>query len=107
MNDALKFVYITAPTTEVANTIGRHLLEKRLAACINCFPQMNSLYWWQGKIETGSEVVVIAKTVTSKVEALIAEVEKIHPYTVPCALVLNVDSGSTGYISWLKQNLGD
>lgn len=105
MNNSIKFVYITVPNDQVASSIGRHLLERRLAACINCLPQMNSMYWWEGNIETGSEIVMIAKTVASKVDELIAEIENIHPYNTPCAVVVNIESGSKDYVDWLKNSI--
>jgi periplasmic divalent cation tolerance protein len=105
MKDSLKLVYITAPSVEVAKSLGRNLLEKRLAACINILPQMSSLYWWEGNIETSEEVVLIAKTDEILLRDLISEVEKQHPYTVPCALTINIESGSEGYLKWLKSCL--
>jgi periplasmic divalent cation tolerance protein len=55
-------LYITAPSFDVANRIGRALVEERLVACINIIPGMHSIYRWQGKIETATEVVLIVKS---------------------------------------------
>jgi periplasmic divalent cation tolerance protein len=61
MSDCLS-VYVTTPSFDVADTIGRALVEERLAACVNIFPSMHSIYRRQGKIETAIEVVLIAKS---------------------------------------------
>ena len=102
MPGSVKLIYITTPDAETAEVLGRSLLEKHLAACINILPQMNSLYWWQEKIESSREAVLIAKTDSTRVSALIHEVESQHPYDVPCALTLNVESGSEAYLNWLR-----
>lgn len=106
MSSDLQLVYITTPTAEVARTLGRQLVELRLAACVNILPQMQSMYWWEGKIETSDEAVLIAKTSSSHTGALVAAVEKLHPYETPCALALSVDGGAGKYLHWLKSNLG-
>lgn len=101
----LQVIYITTPTTEVAQSLGRQLLEQRLAACINILPQMHSMYWWEGKIESSNEAVLLAKTSAGKADALIHAVEKFHPYSTPCALALSVDKGTEKYMNWLKENV--
>jgi periplasmic divalent cation tolerance protein len=101
----LQLIYITTPSTEVARTLGRQLLEQRLAACVNILPQMHSMYWWEGKIESTDEAVLLAKTSMNKTDALIQAVEKLHPYSTPCALALDVDKGAEKYVNWLKENV--
>ena len=97
----LFFIYITNPSQEEAKKIARHLLEKRLIACANFFP-ITSLYWWEGKITDDSECVMIAKTAKEKWDAVKAEVEKMHPYQVPCIVALPAES-NTKFGQWLKE----
>ena len=63
------FVYTTYPSIVEAEQAGRALVERRLCACVNILPGMVSLYWWQGAIERGDEVVMIIKTRASLTEA--------------------------------------
>lgn len=56
------FIYITCADESEAETVGSMLVERRLVACVNILPGMKSIYWWQGKLERGKEVVLIAKT---------------------------------------------
>ncbi len=82
--------------------IGRHLVEERLAACVNVLDGMVSLYWWQGKLEQGQEAVLIAKTTQELVEPLTERVRALHSYDVPCVLELPVSGGNENYIRWLE-----
>ncbi|GAB4326407.1 MAG: divalent-cation tolerance protein CutA [Candidatus Sumerlaeia bacterium] len=97
------FVYITNPDQETAVRVARHLLERRLIACANIHP-ITSLYWWQGKIEEGGEVVLIAKTMPERFEAVRREVEAIHPYSVPCIVEIDANANES-WFTWLRQEI--
>lgn len=101
----MRLCYLTASSKEEARNIGRTLVEKRLAACVNILDAMESMYWWEGKIETGEEVVLIAKTEARLVESLIATVKAIHSYSVPCVLSLPIETGNPDYLAWLAANV--
>lgn len=92
-------VYITNPSKQIAEKVGKHLLEKRHCACINIFP-IESYYWWKSKIEKTKEWVLIVKTKDSKYEKIKTEVKKIHPYTIPCILKIKTNSNKE-YLDWL------
>jgi len=66
----IRFVYMTAANVDEAKTIGRELVESRLAACVNILPQIHSIYRWEGKIEDATEVVMVAKNKTSSDELI-------------------------------------
>lgn len=100
---SFSLVYMTATSLEEAQRIGRLLVEERLAACVNILPGMISLYHWQGAIETGNEVVLIAKTRSALCPQLAARVEELHSYTVPCILELPVTHGNHRFLDWLAQ----
>jgi periplasmic divalent cation tolerance protein len=97
------FVYTTYPSLVEAERIGKAVLEKRLAACVNILPGMISHYWWQGAIERGEEVVMIIKTRASLAEDVRAAVKALHPYTVPAILVLPIEGGEGAYLDWLMR----
>lgn len=97
------FIYITNPSLEEAKKIAKHLLEKKLVACTNIFP-INSLYWWEGKIADENEFVTIAKTTEENFEKVKTEVEKIHPYTIPCITKIPVSSNEK-FFNWLKSEI--
>jgi periplasmic divalent cation tolerance protein len=93
-------VYVTAKDEEEAKKISRHLLEKRLIACSNIFP-INSLYWWNGKIEDESETALIMKTQEKHKVEIIQVIKKIHSYDVPCIEFLPIKSGNPDYLDWI------
>ena len=95
------FVYTTYPSLVEAERIGKAVLERRLAACVNILPGMISHYWWQGAIERAEEVVMVIKTRASLAEAVQAAVKELHSYTTPAILVLPIEGGEPGYLAWL------
>jgi len=97
------FIYITNPTKNEARGIARHLLKKKLIACGNIF-SINSLYWWKGKIADENEFVLVAKTIKANFEKVKSEVEKIHPYKIPCIVKIPVNSNKK-YFDWLKNEI--
>jgi periplasmic divalent cation tolerance protein len=104
MNDERAvLVYTTYPSLAEAERIGKAVLERRLAACVNILPGMISHYWWEGAIERGEEVVMIIKTRASRAEEVRAAVKELHPYTVPAILVLPIEGGEPAYLDWLMR----
>ena len=97
------FVYTTYPSLVEAERIGKAVLERRLAACVNILPGMISHYWWQGAIERGEEVVMIIKTRASLADKVRAAVKALHSYTTPAILVLPIEGGEPAYLQWLMQ----
>ncbi len=98
--------YLTCSEIEEARRIGRHLVEKRLAACVNIFPRIFSYYWWKGELVSDEEASLIAKTHISLKEKLIEEVKKIHSYEVPAILFFSVAGGSPEFLQWIKEETG-
>ena len=94
-------VYTTFPSIVEAERVGRALVERRLCACVNILPGMVSLYWWQGAIERGNEVVMIIKTRATLTEPVRAAVRKVHSYTTPAILVIPVESVDPDYHAWI------
>jgi periplasmic divalent cation tolerance protein len=95
------FVYTTYPSIVEAETAGRALVERRLCACVNILPGMVSLYWWQGSIERGDEVVMIIKTRAGLSEAVGAAVKQMHSYTTPAILVVPIEKVDPDYHAWI------
>lgn len=100
------WVYMTAGTLEEAKIIGRTLVESKLAACVNILDPMTAIYEWEGEIREEREVVVIAKTVNTKVCDLITKVKSIHSDECPCILALPVADGNMGFLSWIDRQTG-
>ncbi len=101
-----RLVYITAGSEEEARKIGRALVEERLAACVNLFP-IYSIYRWQGKIEEGPEMVLLARTRAALTDQVIARVKALHSYKVPDITVFQIEKGLPDYLRWIEESTRD
>ena len=97
---------VTAPNISAARKIATHALKEKLAACANLVPKVESHYWWQGQIESSSEVLILFKTTKNELEALEKSVLRSHPYDTPEFVVLKIDQGNAKYLSWIGDNTG-
>lgn len=95
------FVYTTFPSVVEAEEIGRNLVERGVAACVNIFPGMISHYRWQGEVERAEEVAMVVKTRASLAEAVREAVKEKHSYATPAILVIPVESVDQAYLAWL------
>jgi periplasmic divalent cation tolerance protein len=94
-------VYTTFPALGDAKSAGRDLVARGLAACVNIFPQMISIYVWEGKAEEGDEVVMIVKTTEACRTAVLDEIQRQHPYDVPARMVIPVTGGGEDFLDWI------
>lgn len=107
MTDLL-LVYLTCGSVEQAKKIGKHLMEKRLCACVNIFPDMQPMVFWPPKqniIDESREVVLIVKTIESKYTALEEEIYKIHSDEVPCIIAIPASHVGKKYYDWIVGEL--
>ncbi len=95
----------TAATAEDARRMARALVEERLAACATLLPGAESIFHWEGRIETAAETLVVLKTTAEKVEALEARLKELHNYETPEFLVLEVERGNRAYLDWIEASL--
>ncbi len=96
-------VYTTFPSENDARKVGGELVAEKLAACVNIFPGMFSIYRWEDAVENGNEVAMLVKTrkelETPVLEALAAK----HPYTVPALIVFEPRRVAASYLEWLRE----
>ena len=97
-------VMVTCGSEEEALKIARSLVEERLAACVNLFPPVRSIYRWDGKIWDEKEWLLIIKTQQNRFEELEKRVKVLHSYSVPEIISLPITEGSSAYLNWLGQN---
>jgi len=94
-------VLVTAPKLITARVLAKAALEARLVACANLIPKIESHYWWQGKMESSAEVLIIFKTTKSKLKALEKLIVAKHPYDTPEFVVLPIIAGNKRYLAWV------
>ena len=98
----LSWIYMTAGSLEEARQIGRVLVEKKLAACVNLIEGMCSLYQWNGEMQEDRETVMIAKTRHELVGELTRTVKSVYSYDCPCILELPVNGGNPEFLDWIR-----
>ena len=104
-SSSARIVITTVVSAEEAARIGRALVEERLAACATLLPPIHSIYRWHDKIESSNESMLLIKTSLDQLPALETRLHEMHSYQTPEFLVLPVESGSQGYLDWLKSSL--
>jgi periplasmic divalent cation tolerance protein len=101
----LQIVLVTAPDVETARSLGRSVLEARLAACVNLIPQIESHYWWQGKIDSGNEVLMLIKTTAAQITELERAILAKHPYDTAEFVVLSASGVTEKYWRWIQDSV--
>ena len=102
----LMWVYITAKDDAEAQSIGRMLVESRLAACANIFPAVTSIYEWKDELITSQEAVLVVKATAEILDGLIEAVKAVHSYECPCIVALPIEGGSEDYLAWVRGQTG-
>ena len=98
-------VLATASSAEQADRIARHLIEQRLAACVNILPGVQSVYRWHGAIEQSSETMLVIKSSRPLFDSLVEAIKSVHSYEVPEVIALPIVVGSEAYMNWLQVEL--
>jgi periplasmic divalent cation tolerance protein len=100
-----KIVFTTASSPDEARRIAHHLVEHRLAACVNIVPGVESVYRWQGKVESSPECLLMIKTSVEKFPEVRDAVVELHSYDLPECITVTIDDGGAEYLKWLDDSL--
>jgi periplasmic divalent cation tolerance protein len=100
-----QIVLCTCVDREQAERIADRLIEQHLAACVNILPGVQSIYRWQGAVESAAEVLMLIKTDSAHSNEVQSTIAGLHSYEVPEFLILPVSGGSEAYLAWLKASL--
>ena len=94
-------VYSTIGDIVDARRIANILVEEQLVACVNIIPNVESIYRWEGKIDSDKEVVLIAKTKDENIKQTINRIKSLHTYELPDIMVLPVVGGLKDYLDYI------
>ncbi|CAN6293746.1 unnamed protein product [Urochloa humidicola] len=97
-------VYVTVPNKEAGKKLAGSIISEKLAACVNIVPGVESVYWWEGKVQSDAEELLIIKTRESLLDALTEHVKANHEYDVPEVIALPIKGGNLKYLEWLKNS---
>ena len=98
-----RIVLSTAGSEQEAHKIAHILVKRRLAACVNILPRVQSIYRWKGEIESAQEWLLLIKTRADKFSAVRDAIGELHSYEVPECIVLEIEDGSPPYLQWLEK----
>ena len=104
MSDKL-IVLSTASSSEEARTIANALVERKQAACVNILPGVESIYWWEGKVDKAQELLLIIKTTSGAFDRVQATIKELHSYSVPECVAIEIKYGSENYLSWIGESV--
>ncbi|HKD09715.1 MAG TPA: divalent-cation tolerance protein CutA [Bryobacteraceae bacterium] len=100
-------VFSTCESKEEAERLAKALLEARLAACVNVITQIRSFYWWQEKIESADESMMVIKTSSDLFDQVRELIQEKHSYDVPEIIAIPITAGSPAYLNWLGGELAE
>lgn len=100
-----RIVLTTTGSQEEARKIAHALVERRLAACANILGPMESVYRWQGKVETAPEFLLVIKTTAAAFVRVRDAIRELHSYEAPECVMLNIEDGSELYLKWLGESV--
>jgi periplasmic divalent cation tolerance protein len=101
-----RFVLSTTASLEEAKKIAREVVGRRLAACVNILPRIESIYRWEGKVEEAQECLLLIKTTAEGFPSLRDAIQQLHSYEVPECVALSVEDGSHSYLKWIDECVG-
>lgn len=96
-----RLIFCTCPDRETALTLARTLIDERLAACVNLVAGITSIYRWKETIQEDGEVLLLIKTLDTRVAALTERLRQLHPYDVPEIIAVPISEGLTEYLNWI------
>jgi periplasmic divalent cation tolerance protein len=100
-----RLVLTTASSLEESRKIAHELVGRRLAACVNIIPRIESVYRWQGKVEEAQEFLLLVKTTESAFARVREAIQQFHSYDVPECIALSVEDGSLLYLKWIDDSV--
>lgn len=97
-------VFSTVSNRKEAERIAKGLIKDKLAACVNIVDNVHSLFWWQGKIDSAKEALLVIKTRKALKDKLIMKIKSLHSYEVPEIIALPIVAGNKKYLEWINES---
>jgi periplasmic divalent cation tolerance protein len=98
-------VLTTTASQPEARKLARALVDKKLAACVNIIPKIESIYRWKGKVESAQEWLLVVKTTKTQAKAVEKAIKELHSYDLPECIVIPIEGGSRAYLQWLEEQV--
>jgi periplasmic divalent cation tolerance protein len=106
-DDAVIYLYATAPDATIASALAETLVEAEAAACVNILPGVSSVYRWRGAIETSAECALLIKTTAGAAARARDLLLRDHPYETPAIVALPIEPqfSSANFLRWIAENV--
>lgn len=105
--NANSIAFVTTTDETSAKILANLIITHKLAACVNIIPKITSIYHWEGKVNEDSEVLMMIKTKTSRIEDLIKFVRENHSYSVAEVISIPIEKGNPSYLDWIQKTVPD
>lgn len=100
-----RIVLTTCASQEEAEKIAHYLVENRMAACVNILPRIQSIYRWQGKVDSAAEWLLLVKTTLERFPQVRAAIRTLHSYELPECVAIAIEDGSPSYLEWIGESV--
>lgn len=98
-------VLITTKDSDEADKIAVTLTQEKLIACANIIKGIQSVFWWEGKVNYSDETLMIIKTQNHLFNKIVEKVKSLHSYSVPEVIALPVIDGNPDYLKWINESV--
>ncbi|MFN8769505.1 MAG: divalent-cation tolerance protein CutA [Neisseriaceae bacterium] len=98
-------VMTTTPDYISAREIAKHIVSKKLCACVNIIPTCLSIFEWNDEIQENNEVIMLIKTMETRFDELVIEIKKPHTYDLPEIIKINISDGDNDYLRWIQDKV--
>jgi len=98
-------IFVTVGNKIEAGKIADKLIKDKLVACVNVVDKIKSLFWWQGRVDNATEVLLIAKSKKNKLTKIIKAVKSVHSYDLPEIIALPIIGGYKPYLDWINESV--
>jgi len=100
-----RIVLCTTGSEDEARKIAHHLVKRQVAACVNIIRQVESIYRWQGKVESSQEWLLLIKTTADKFDDVRDAIRELHSYDLPECVAIAIEEGSADYLEWIGESV--
>ena len=97
--------YVSTADANEARRIAKTLVEEGLAACVNIIERLESVYRWEGEVQSAGEAAFFAKTTEDCFDALVKKIRELHSYELPCIVAMPLARGDAAFLGWIGENV--
>jgi len=98
-------IFVTASSKKEAQKIGASLIKQKLAACVNIIDKVDSVFFWENKVQKAKEYLLVIKSTRAKFTQIAKLIKSLHSYKVPEIIAFPIIVGDKPYLRWIDATL--